>query len=99
MRGVAVEVGKGPGMPGIVFRPEEYWKGQQQSSVWMWENAGEDLREFINDRYPKKGIREKRLLWKSYALKEAEKRILELENRGETPEPPLGGEPPRKLKH
>ena len=57
MRGVAVEVGKGPGMPGIVFRPEEYWKGQQQSSVWMWENAGEDLREFIDNRYPKKGIR------------------------------------------
>ena len=25
-----------------------------------------------------------------YALKEAEKRILELENRGETPEPPPG---------
>ena len=28
-----------------------------------------------------------------YALKEAEKRILELENRGEAPEPPLGGTP------
>ena len=55
-----------------MFRPEEYWKAQQRSSVWMWENAGEDLREFINDRYPKKGIREKRLLWKSYALQEAE---------------------------
>ena len=72
MRGVAIEVGKGPSMPGIVFRPEEYWKGQQQSSVWMWENAGEELREFIDNRYPKKGIREKRLLWKSYALQEAE---------------------------
>ena len=38
----------------------------------MWENAGEDLREFMNDRYPKKGLREKRLLWKSYVLQEAE---------------------------
>ena len=28
-----------------------------------------------------------------HALKEAEKRILELENQGETPEPPLGETP------
>ena len=72
MRGVAVKVGEKPGKPGIIFKPEEYWKGQQQSSMWMWENAGEDLREFMNDRYPKKGLREKRLLWKSYVLQEAE---------------------------
>ena len=38
----------------------------------MWEHAGEELRAFLAERYPKKGLRERRLLWKSYVLQEAE---------------------------
>ena len=38
----------------------------------MWEHAGEELREFMRERYPTTGIRGLRLQWKSYVLQEAE---------------------------
>ena len=38
----------------------------------MWEQAGEELREFMRESHPTVGIRGLRLQWKSYALQEAE---------------------------
>merc|ERR1711983_225318 len=38
----------------------------------MWEAAGEELQAFMRERNPKLGPRGLKLLWKSYALQEAE---------------------------
>ena len=67
---VQLEVGSGERRQ--TFRPKDYWKAQQLSSAWMWDNAGEELREFMRERHPKMGSRGLKLLWKSYVLQEAE---------------------------
>ena len=72
VRGLRVQVGQTRPEGATTFKPEDYWKAQQRSSEWMWEHAGEELREFMRERYPSTGIRGLRLQWKSYVLQEAE---------------------------
>ena len=71
IKGIQITVGQDGGA-GTVFRPEDYWRAQQQSSAWMWEHAGEELRDFVQERNPTMSMRGRRLTWKSYVLQEAE---------------------------
>ena len=45
---VQLEIGEGARRQ--IFRPKDYWRAQQQSSTWMWDNAGEELQTFIHAR-------------------------------------------------
>ena len=67
VKGLQVRVGQ-QGCAEMLFKPEDYWRAQQQSSAWMWDHAGEELRDFIQERNPNMGMRGKRLTWKSYVL-------------------------------
>ena len=72
IKGLQIQVGLTRQGGATTFRPEDYWKAQQRSSAWMWEQAGEEMQDFMRERHPKMGIRGLRLLWKSYVLQEAE---------------------------
>ena len=72
MRGMRLWVGEAAGGRGEEFVPEEYWKAQQDSSEWMWENAGEDLREYVTEARPRATEKARKGLWKSYVQQEAE---------------------------
>ena len=67
IRGLTVQVGGSAS-----FKPEDYWRAQQKSSAWMWENAGAEVQEFIKAWHPKARLRAHKLKWKSYVLQEAE---------------------------
>ena len=54
------------------FRPRAYWQAQQNSTPWMWENAGSELQEYLSELRPGVGRQAKMSMWKSYALQEAE---------------------------
>ena len=69
---VRLWVGETATSPGVAFEPREYWRAQKESTRWMWEHAGAELREYVQAMRPRATAAAHMGTWKSYALQEAE---------------------------
>ena len=69
---VKLWVGETATSPGVEFEPREYWRAQKESTRWMWEHAGAELREYVQAMRPRATAAAHMGTWKSYALQEAE---------------------------
>lgn len=72
MGGVKLWVGVTAASPGVGFEPREYWRAQKESTRWMWDHAGEELREYVKALRPRATVAASMGVWKSYVLQEAE---------------------------
>ena len=70
--GMRLWVGVTATSPGVGFEPREYWRAQKESTKWMWDHAGEELREYVKALRPRATAAANMGLWKSYVLQEAE---------------------------